>query len=154
MRFSGSATSVKGRLNFFTNLSCAFTGVGTDTEHDRAGIEEFLITIAESAGFLGASGRVVFRIKIKDHVLAHEVRERNAATAIGVRGEVWRLVAFLEFQFEFFGHNEIAGTLHGFRGENNYLDSSAESAEAADDFPFFVAELEGCFASSRMPAKM
>src|SRR5213595_886698 len=61
--------------------------------------------IAERASFLRATRRVILRIKIKDHMFAFEIRERDLSATVGWRIEVRRRVAFLQFEFMCPGHN-------------------------------------------------
>ncbi len=59
---------------FGDELRVALRGVDADAE-DRGLAREVAPRIAQSAGLRGAAGRVVFRIEIKDDVLAFEVGE-------------------------------------------------------------------------------
>jgi hypothetical protein len=56
--------------------------VGTDAENDRAALLEDVVGVLEPQRFLGATGRIVFRIEKEDDRLATEVRQADGLAAL------------------------------------------------------------------------
>src|SRR5262245_32749597 len=72
--------------------------VRRDAEHDRPELADLLPGVPEAAGLLGASGRVVPRVEVEDHVLAREVRERDRVPVCVGQREGGRRLSYLERQ--------------------------------------------------------
>ena len=67
---------------FGDELIVGLRRIGADSEDDRAGFLECRKFIAKGAGLKRAARGIIPRIKIKDNVLAFEIRERHFATAV------------------------------------------------------------------------
>ena len=89
--------------------------VGTDAEHDEVLRVEIVLAVAEPAGLLGASRRVVLRIEIQNHL--RSAQGSSSAMVLPLdegKGKGWGLVA----GFEVYGHRfgspgaESAGEYH------------------------------------------
>jgi len=95
------------QLELFHELVMRLDRVGADAEDDRAFFLEVGKVIAEGAGFLGAAGRVVLRIKIEDDVLSVLIGEGNFPAAARRSGKFRGGVADLQLEFNCFGHKIV-----------------------------------------------
>jgi hypothetical protein len=66
-----------------------FRWVSTDSKHHRALCPQLSKLIAESARFLGAPWRIVFRIEIQDDILASKIAKGNFFASL-IRGGKFR----------------------------------------------------------------
>src|ERR1035438_2140963 len=82
-------------------------GIGADTQHDRAFLDERAIVVAKRAGLLGAAGGVVPGIEIQYDVFALEIGQRHFAPAVGIDGKGRRGVPLFKFQLYLFSHKRM-----------------------------------------------
>ncbi len=95
------------KFEFLDKSVVRLDGVGAHAQNNGAALSEFLEVIAKGAGFLGATGRVVFWVKIENDVLPFKIGQGNFSATTGCGGKRGSLVSFFKGEFWFFWHNEI-----------------------------------------------
>ena len=95
--FVGIGEQRVGEFKFFFEFLLFGAGIGGDTQDDRAGGLDFLVGVAETAGFDGAAGGIGFGIEKQDYRLAREILERNFVAVLIEQRERWGLVICLNF---------------------------------------------------------
>ena len=72
----------EGQLPLFLELRVARLAVRTDAEHHRPHFLDSGEGVAEAARLLGATGRVVLRIEVENHLPAEKVAEADLLPAV------------------------------------------------------------------------
>ena len=84
----------EGKVEFvvFAKFLVTLQAVSTDAEHDRIFLFEILLQVAKVAGLNGATGCVVFGVKIQDDLLSFQLTQADLAVRVRFEGKGRSLV--------------------------------------------------------------
>jgi hypothetical protein len=83
-------------LALILELLMGLAFVGRNAEHDRARLLQILPQIAEAAGLLRSTGRIILRIEVDDYIPAFERGKRHRLAVLVVQRELGCLLAFFD----------------------------------------------------------
>src|SRR5260370_13651807 len=92
----GVGSEEEGQVVLLLELVVRCNRIFRYPDHHRIGPAVIRQRIAESAGLGGAAGGVILRVEIEHHFLALQLRQGDAAVAVGGQGKIGGFVANLD----------------------------------------------------------
>lgn len=93
----------EGKVVFGDEFLVGFLAVGAYAQDDNALVGKDLVVVAEVAGLLGTTWRIILGIKIQRDLLAFEIGKRDGFARMILDAEIWSRSAN-GYEIQFFGH--------------------------------------------------